>query len=139
MNSIRICRSAMMALAIFVSSSALAVSADAADKPNLKQLKDQVVTGLDMAAYAKLSVSEVFLTEGKWPDNNDEAKVAPVIDTDFTIKVGKDGVITIVYLDPAELAGKSIVMTPSKGENQSVNWACKSIDIPVQYLPKRCK
>jgi len=132
-------RSTLLALLVFISSTGFAGSSENTDKTPAKSIKDQVTVGLDMAAYAKLSVSEAFMTDGKWPNNNDEAKVAPVIDTDFTIKVGTNGVVTIVYLVPAELAGKSIVMTPSSVEKGTVNWDCKSPDIAAEYLPKRCR
>ena len=129
----------LLTLLVFMSSTGYAGSSENTDKGPAKSIKDQVAVGLDMAAYAKLSVSETFMTDEKWPNNNDEAKVAPVIDTDFTIKVGNNGVVTIIYLVPAELAGKSIVMTPSSVEKGTVNWDCKSPDIAAEYLPKRCR
>ena len=139
MNIRSIRRSTLLTLLVFISSTGFAGSSPGTDKTQLKSLQDQVNTGLNMAAYAKLSVSEAFMTDGKWPNNNDEAKVAPVIDTDFTIKVGTNGVVTIVYLVPAELTGKSIVMTPSSVEKSTVNWDCKSPDIAAEFLPKRCR
>ena len=139
MNIRSIRRSTLLTLLVFISSTGYAGSSQTTDKGSAKSIQDQVSNGLNMAAYAKLSVSETFMTDGKWPNNNDEAKVAPVIDTDFTIKVGNSGVVTIVYLVPAELAGKSIVMTPSSVEKGTVNWDCKSPDIAAEYLPKRCR
>lgn len=139
MNIRLIRRSILLALLVFVSSTSVAGTSPSADKGQLKSIQDQVAVGLNMAAFAKLSVSETYMTDGKWPNNNDEAKVAPVIDTDFNIKVGTNGVVTIVYLVPAELAGKSIVLTPSSVEKGTVNWDCKSPDIAAEYLPKRCR
>lgn len=134
-----ISRSSILALTVFVSATGFAGSTERTGKGPGRSINEQVEVGLNMAAYAKLSVSETFLTDGKWPNNNDEAKVAPVIDTDFTIKVGSNGVVTITYRVPAELAGKSIVMTPSSVEKGIVNWDCKSTDIAAEYLPKRCR
>ncbi len=139
MNKVLTSRSIMLALAILVSGTAYAGATDYVSKTEAKVIKDKVKVGLDMAAFAKLSVSEMFLTNGKWPNNNDEAKVAPVIDTDFSIKVGNNGIVTITYLVLDELAGKSIVLTPTQGDSGTVNWACKSADIAVEYLPKRCQ
>ncbi len=139
MNILSIRRLTLLTLLVFIASTGYAGSSENTDKGPAKRIKDQVAVGLDMAAYAKLSVSESYITNGKWPNNNDEANVAPVIDTDFTIKVGNSGVVTIVYLVPAELAGKSIVMTPSSVEKGTVNWDCKSPDIATEYLPKRCR
>lgn len=139
MNIRSIPRSSILALAVFVSATGFAGSADSTGKGSARSINEQVEVGLNMAAYAKLSVSETFLTDGKWPNNNDEAKVAPVIDTDFTIKVGGNGVVTITYRVPSELAEKSIVMTPSSVEKGIVNWDCKSTDIAAEYLPKRCR
>lgn len=139
MNTQSIRLTSLLAMMVFISATAFAGSPDTASKSTAKSLSEQVSTGLNMAAYAKLSVSEQFMTDGKWPNNNDEAKVAPVIDTDFTIKVGNNGVVTILYLVPAELAGKSIIMTPSSVEKGTVNWDCKSPDIAAEYLPKRCR
>lgn len=130
---------AMFVLCIGMSSAGIASSADKAGKSDPKQVKEQVTTGLNMAVFAKLSVSEQYMVDGKWPNNNDEAKVAPVIDTDFSIKVGVNGVVTILFLDLPELAGKSITLIPSAVDGSTVNWACKSLDIPVEYLPKKCQ
>lgn len=139
MNIRSIQRSILLTLLVFISSTGHAGSNENSGSLPAKSIKDQVSVGLNMAAYAKLSVSEAYMTDGKWPSNNDEAKVAPVIDTDFTIKVGLNGVVTIVYQEPAELAGKSIVMTPSSVEKGTVNWDCKSPDIAAEFLPKRCR
>ena len=69
-------RSLLLTLLVIISSTSFAGSSDNNDKAPAKSIKDQVAVGLDMAAYAKLSVSEAFMADGKWPNNNDEAKVA---------------------------------------------------------------
>lgn len=139
MNIAFIGHSALLTLAIFAASTGFAISADNISKGDTKQLKAQVLKGLDMAAYAKLSVSERYLSDGKWPNNNDEAKVASVIDTDFTIKVGNNGIVTITYHDPVELAGKTIAITPSVVDKSTISWECKGVDVSTEYLPKKCQ
>ena len=139
MKTASIVRTSMLALTLFASGIGYAGSTGNVDKRQAKAIKDRVVVGLDMAVYAKLSVSEMYLSTGKWPNNNDEAKALPIFDTEFTVLVGNNGVIIVTYLVPAELAGKTLALTPSSGENATVTWACKSADIPAEYLPKRCQ
>lgn len=139
MKSVAISRSAMLALALLVAGVCHADMVEHLSKSEIKVIRDKVVVGLEMSVFAKLSVSETFMANGKWPNNNDEAKVAPVIDTDFRILVGKDGVITITYLVLDQLAGKSIVLTPTQAGSSAVNWTCKSAGIAPEYLPKKCQ
>ncbi|MGH8105944.1 MAG: pilin [Arenimonas sp.] len=139
MKTASIVRTSMLALTLFASGVGYAGSTGNVDTRQLKAIRDQVNIGLDMAAYAKLSVSEMYLSTGKWPNNNDEAKALPIFDTDFEIIVGSNGVIIVTYLNPAAIAGKTLVLTPAAGEIGTVNWACKSADIAADYLPKRCQ
>jgi len=132
-------RTGMLALTLFVCCAAYAGAGEKIDKSQAKLIKDRVAAALDMAAYAKLGVSEMFLSTGKWPNTTEEANFTPVIDTNFTIAVGKNGVVTITYHEPAGLAGKTLVLTPSKTDNATVNWACKSAEIIAEYLPKNCR
>lgn len=43
-------------------------------------------------------------------------------------------------LGPAvpELAGKTILLAPARGESNRWHWVCVPVDIPVRYLPKEC-
>ncbi len=132
-------RTSIFALTLFVCCIGHAATGGKIDEDQAKLIKQRVAAALDMAAYAKLSVSEMFLSTGKWPNTTEETNATPVIDTNFTIAVGNNGVITITYHDPAVLVGKTLVLTPSKTDNSTVEWKCESAEIPAEYLPKTCR
>ena len=76
---------------------------------------DAVKTGLNAAMFAKLAVSEKFVETGQWPESNAAAGFKESEGTTSVI-VGSGGLITITFKDPLELAGKSIVLTPSSAD-----------------------
>lgn len=103
-----------------------------------RQLAALVREAPSLAAATKLAVAEHFLSEGSWPNSNEEVRVdnsglEPAID------IGPNGVITIRFSEPAELAGKSIVLTPRVGDTGDyVQWQCSSADIPPALRPSTC-
>ncbi len=125
MKTASIVHTGMLALTLFASAVGYAGSTGNLDTRQVKAIRDQVTVGLDMAAYAKLSVSEMYISTGKWPNNNDEAKALPIFDTEFEVVVGNGGVIIVTYLIPAQIAGKTLMLTPSAGEKGTVNWYAK--------------
>ena len=38
-----------------------------------------------------------------------------------------------------ELSGKTILLSPSRGADDHVQWLCVPVDIPARYLPKECR
>lgn len=82
--------------------------------------------GLNMAAAAKMAVSETVLTSGTWPTNNAEAGYTwPSATTYVTsIAVGSNGVIDITTTNTGCKSGDpTFRMTPSTN-GSGVEWVC---------------
>jgi prepilin-type N-terminal cleavage/methylation domain-containing protein len=82
--------------------------------------------GLNMAASAKMAVSETTLTDGEFPDNNDEAGYTfPDATTYVTsISVGTDGVITVETTNTGCGDGDpEFELTPTTS-GSGVEWVC---------------
>lgn len=108
--------------------------ASAAERQVAKLVRDAPI----FAAATKTAVAEYFLSEGTWPSSNEQAGVDnstlnPPID------IGPNGVITIRFAEPAELAGRSIVLTPRAGDSGDyVEWQCSGADIPPALRQDNC-
>jgi len=52
-----------------------------------------------------------------------------------------DGVVTVTYGNSAhaELAGKTLLLTPNNRAAGSVQWICGSGTIPDKHLPSACR
>ena len=110
--------------------SVLAVNSDAAT----------VLEALNLAMPAKLSVSEQFVKNGKWVEDNAAAGLEQESSGPISINVSSGGLITVTFNSPTDLAGKAIVLTPSDGGHGQVNWTCKASDaFPTGALPKECQ
>jgi hypothetical protein len=93
-----------------------------------------------LAAAAKMAVAEYYRAEGSWPESNAQLGVdEPTPQVPITI--GKAGVITIRFDEPAVLGGKSIVLTPraeASGDWVNVLWDCTPVDIPAALRATNC-
>jgi hypothetical protein len=98
-----------------------------------------VMAGLNAAAMAKLSVAEKRVSSGQWVESNEAAGYVPASDAPADVSVGRAGVITVMYTRPADLAGASIVLTPSAGDRGVVKWSCAGSGVPAEALPNGCK
>jgi hypothetical protein len=99
-----------------------------------------VSQGLSSAMPVKLSVAEQFAKTGNWIASNAAAGLEQGSNGPTTVSVSTGGLITVTFNSPADLAGKSIVLTPSDGGNGQVNWACKASGaFPAGTLPKECQ
>ena len=93
-----------------------------------------------LAASARTAVAEYFNSEGTWPESNAQAGIAES-SPQFPVSIGPGGVITIHFDEPAELVGKSIVLTPrseASGDWVDVYWSCSAVDIPVELRSQNC-
>ena len=92
------------------------------------------------AATMKMAVAEYYQAVGSWPESNADlgmAEATPQMPAD----VGKSGVITIRFEEPAVLAGKSIALTPraeASGDWVNVVWDCAAVDIPAELRAENC-
>ncbi len=55
------------------------------------------------------------------------------------IRVNPNNGFVSMTLDFAPLAGKTLLLVPSKGRDQSISWVCTSTDIAARFLPPRCR
>jgi hypothetical protein len=103
-----------------------------------RQLAQLVRDAPSLAAVTKIVVAEYFLSQGNWPNSNEQAGVDNST-LNPTISIGPNGVITIRFEEPEELAGKSIVLTPrAGGSGDYVEWRCSSADIPPALRQSNC-
>jgi type IV pilus assembly protein PilA len=117
-------------------------------------IRTKVVEGLNLAAPAKLAVSEAIASAGVV--DIDPAKTGYVFNPGNDIKsvtaisIGAKGVITITYGNiGGDASGKTIMLTPAV--NASVNtWACRAATgttpplensgaLPAKYAPENCR
>lgn len=114
-------------------------------------IRAKVSEGLNLAAAAKLAVSESRFATGEFPTDNSIAGYGGA-DTDIvdSIEVGTGGEITITYAQPSEIANDTLVLTPTLvSGNQVASWACNAENstknggtagtLPGKYAPANCR
>ncbi len=109
-------------------------------------IRSKVTEGLNLASAAKTGVTEYVVSEGEFPASNDEAGVAAAGDIRgnyvTSVTVGSpDGIITIVYSNPDEIAGNTIVLSPWT-TGGSVMWSCDqggASPVDPRYRPANCR
>lgn len=100
---------------------------------------------ISIAAGAKQSVSETFISEGDWPSSNAEAGLA--VGTTITgtnvqsVTVSGDGVVTVLFNgeDSVLTTSSNIVLTPTSATGAgSITWVCSS-NLEDRYVPSECR
>lgn len=112
-------------------------------------VRARVSEGINLAAPAKLAVSESRISEGTFPGGNAAAGYTTGASTYVTsVLVGGSGVITVSYsaneaLDDA--ASTTLLMTPSFN-GTAVEWSCNGNKgfgsagtIPTRFVPASCR
>ena len=107
-------------------------------------IRTKVSEGLNLAASAKLAVSETRLSDGVYPaDNAAAGYTSPTTSIVTGITIGTSGTIVIAYTSPPEVAGQTIQMTPTDLVNGStttgIDWACDLGDVATKYRPAECR
>ncbi len=155
MNIALISRSTVLMLAVALSSTGCADKAEIADTTKEKTvdtaqavpeatkaasslIQGEVQKGLNDAARAKLFVSEMYFTNSVWPSDSEYAANGEMPNSNVKTAIGNNGVITVTYTSPVELAGKYITLTPIPADT-GMNWNCANVDLPVEYLPANCQ
>ena len=107
------------------------------------QVRARVSEGLNVAAAAKLAVSETYSSTNKVPGSNASAGLPS--DTSITgnnvksVKVTTGGVIEITYSGlPMITAALKLAPTATAG-NGSVQWDCQPNGNQAKYLPSECR
>ncbi|MCC1495289.1 pilin [Alcanivorax sp. 1008] len=107
-------------------------------------VRTKVSEGLNVAAGAKASVSETILSTGTVPTDNAGAGLvgsASITGNNVaSVAVGAGGAITITYnTADTNIAGQTIIMTPSTASGGSVAWDCTGGTVVDRYRPANCR
>lgn len=102
-------------------------------------IRARVTEGLNLAASAKLAVSETTITRNALPATQAATGyVSPAATPNVTsIAVGANGIITITYT--AAAGGGTIIMTPTLQANGDVTWVCTGGTLLSKYRPASCR
>lgn len=104
-------------------------------------IRTKVSEGLNLASMAKLAVSETRQSTGAWPVGNGGAGLPPTITSTYVTSVvvaDAAGIITVTYSAPTQVAGKTIIMTPTEVSG-AINWACNTGTVDDRYRPANCR
>lgn len=117
-------------------------------------IRTKVVDGLNLAAPAKMAVSEAIQTKGGL--DIDPARTGYTFTPSADIKnvsnitIGAQGIITIKYADiGGDASEKTINLVPAVN-NTAISWSCraasattppveKSGTLPAEYAPENCR
>jgi type IV pilus assembly protein PilA len=101
-------------------------------------LREYVSEGLSLASGAKLGVTDYYAVNGEWPANNADAGVNDSITGNAvkSVKVGKNGAITIQYNDKVD--NQTMTLIPS-ADDGSIRWNCTKGTVPDKYRPANCR
>ncbi len=104
-------------------------------------IRARISEGLNVAAAAKMAVSETRLSSNAWPADNTAAGLNATIQSTYVsgLAVGPGGVITITYrnIDPA-VNTQTIIMTPSFAGG-TVRWTCTGGSVQARFRPQNCR
>ena len=105
-------------------------------------IRAKVSEGVNMAAAAKTSVSEYYISQSSFPGDNSTAGMSGTIDSNYvsSVIVSTGGVITVSLNSGNVGAGGNIAFVPTAG-NGSVLWACNTgtTTVAPKYLPANCR
>jgi type IV pilus assembly protein PilA len=109
-------------------------------------IRAQVSEGMSLTSGSRTAVSEFYQTRGFWPDDNDDAGIAPATDIkgNYVVSVGVvSNVITAHFSSTApqeanpKIDGQTLVLTGTGGDG-SVEWACSG-SVAEKYRPASCR
>lgn len=103
-----------------------------------------VAEGMALSAGVKLAATEMFVTEGQWPVNNEEAGLpTPEVITGQgvnSISVLANGKIQISYNDKVQYGGYLILKgREATSHYGSVSWHCYETNLEAKVLPVNCR
>ena len=114
-------------------------------------VRARVSEGINLAAPAKLAVSETRISNGAFPASNGAAGYETATSTYVTsVVVGTGGAITVTYSASAALddaASTAILFTPSFN-GTAVQWSCNDnksfgnlagTPTPTRFIPASCR
>jgi type IV pilus assembly protein PilA len=106
------------------------------------QVRARVSEGLNVAAAAKLAVSETYSSTNTLPAGNVEAGLPgplSITGNNVTSVTVTDGTITIVYSGLPAGVGDMLLVPTANPDNGSILWDCDGAAITTKYLPSECR
>ncbi|KPV91021.1 Fimbrial protein precursor [Pseudoalteromonas sp. P1-30] len=101
-----------------------------------------VSEGITLGASAKAAVTEYYVSEAAWPEDNAAAglPVANTITGNAVTSVGvEDGVITVTFNNKVT-TGDTVVFKPTiASTGGSITWTCDEGSVDDKYLPSNCR
>lgn len=128
----------MMVVAILAILAALAI-------PTYRDylIRARISEGIEMATAAKTAIAEIRMSEGVFPNNNQQAGLPPTIASHYvsSLNVIADGIIEITF--NAEkvgvLATENVLQFQPYFENSVITWDCTGGSLQMQYRPGVCR
>lgn len=103
------------------------------------QTRAYVSEGLIAATGAKQAVSEFAIARNRFPSSSADVGFPGYSSQRVSnIQVGAFGIVQISYAAPPDVAGKTIILTPS-GMGESLQWDCKAGTVDKRYRPNQCR
>jgi type IV pilus assembly protein PilA len=123
-------------------------------------IRAQVTEGMNLASAVETGVAEYYANTGNWPTNLTQAggdsTNLPSGKYVTGVDVGASGVITVTYGNQANanVAAKTLALTPALSKNNDVAWVCGNHAVPSgvtaavgateptvlqKYLPQVCR
>ena len=117
-------------------------------------IRAKVSEGLNLSAAAKLAVAETRLSNGTWPDSAAAGYTSPSTPLVSGIVINSNAAgsnIIVTYsaaTAPPEIKGKTLNLTATIGNSNSVRWSCNGHDfaatgtngdIATKYVPANCR
>lgn len=102
----------------------------------------RISEGLVLAKDYQHQVDTYFSLNQKLPNSNIEIEMTEEVATSYiaSISVIKNGKVVITYANNEQINGKSIVLTPSVNDENSIVWKCNSADFTKKiFLPPNCR
>lgn len=103
-------------------------------------IRARVVEGLNLAAPAKLAVSESVISHGSFPANQAASgyiSPSPTPNVHSVSIADGTGAITIEYTKAA--GDGTIVLVPTIEQQGEIKWACIAGSLPHKYRPADCR
>lgn len=102
-------------------------------------VKTKVMEGLNLAAAAKIAVTEAAFENHTLPNQQENTGyISPKATENVqSIRIGQQGVITIQYTSSA--GGGTILFVPNLHENGDITWRCREGTLAAKYRPSQCR
>ena len=103
-------------------------------------IRARVTEGLNLAASAKLAVSETAISNNALPASQaDTGYVSPAATANVTSIAIADTTAAITITYTAAAGGGTIIMTPTLQANGDVTWICTGGNLANRYRPASCR